>query len=163
WNVADAFGDSTALLSTAAFVVLTGIFLFFLARAIEARITWYLAVDQFGYLQFAHDLLHGKVFHDWEPAKIMRNLPARTDMLAQTYVYDHGKMYCRYAPGFPMLIAGWLALFGDERVSFLNPTILLALLGVAIACEWRLSGSVWRGLVVAVLIALCPTMMYWWS
>jgi hypothetical protein len=163
WNVADAFGDSTALLTTAAFILLAGAFLFFLARAIEARITWYLAVDQFGYLQFAHDLLHGKVFHDWEPAKLLRNLPKRTDMLAQTYVWDDGKMYCRYAPGFPMLIAGWLAIFGDDRVSFLNPTILLTLLAVAMACEWRLSGSIWRGLVVAVLIALCPTMMYWWS
>jgi hypothetical protein len=49
------------------------------------------------------------------------------------------------------------------RVSFLNPTILLTLLCVAMACEWRLSGSLWRGLVVAVLISLCPTMMYWWS
>jgi hypothetical protein len=118
WNVADVFGDSTAVVSTAAFVVLAGAFLFFLTRAIEARITWYLAVDQFGYLQFAHDLLHGKIFHDWEPASILRNLPKRTDMLAQTYVYDNGKLYCRYSPGFPMLVAGWLALFGDARVSF---------------------------------------------
>ncbi len=155
--------ENNALLVHAAFVVLTSIFLFALWRAVEARITWYLAVDQFGYLQFAHDLLHGKVFHDWEPARIMGVLPKRTDVLAQTYVWDHGRMYCRYSPGFPMLVAGWLALFGDARISFLNPTIYLGLLVMAIACEWRLSGSVWRGLVVAVLIALCPTLMYWWS
>ena len=87
---------------------MAGFFLFWLARAIEARITWYLAVDQFGYLQFAHDLLNGTVFHDWEPARIMGILPKRTDVLAQTYIYDDGRMYCRYSPGFPMLVAGWL-------------------------------------------------------
>ena len=113
----------------------------------------YLAVDQFGYLQFANDLLKGKVFHDWEPARIMGLLPARTDVLAQTYVWDHRRMYCRYSSGFPMLVAGWLALFGEARISVLNPTIYLGLLAVAMACEWRLSGSVWRGLIVAVLIA----------
>jgi len=161
-SLADYFADSRAL-GRVAFVVLAGVFLLFLARALEARITWYLAVDQFGYLQFAHDLLRGKVFHDWEPARIMGILPSRTDVLAQTYVWDHGRMYCRYSPGFPMLVAGWLALFGEARISFLNPTIYLTLLGVVMACEWRLSGSVWRSLVVAVLIALCPTMMYWWS
>jgi hypothetical protein len=155
--------ENTNLLVGAGFVVVTGIFLYALWGALEARITWYLAVDQFGYLQFAHDLLHGKVFHDWEPAKIMGVLPKRTDVLAQTYVLDNGRMYCRYSPGFPMLVAGWLALFGDARVSFLNPTLYLAFLGMVIACERRLSGSVWRGLVVVVLIVLFPTMMYWWS
>ena len=65
FNFADAFGESTATVAKVAFFALAGLFLVFLARAIEARITWYLAVDQFGYLQFAHDLLHGKIFHDW--------------------------------------------------------------------------------------------------
>lgn len=130
---------------------------------LDARITWYLAVDQFGYLEFAHDLLHGKVFHDWEPARIMGLLPKRTDVLAQTYIYDNGKMYCRYAPGFPILIAAWIAVFGDARVSLLNPTIYLGLLAMITACGWRLTGSAWRGLAVAVLVALCPTRMYWWS
>lgn len=145
------------------FVLLTGVFFVAIWRMLEARITWYLAVDQFGYLQFAHDLLHGKIFHDWEPAKIMGVLPKRTDLLAQTYILDHGRMYCRYSPGFPMLVAGWIGIVGDARVSFLNPTIYLALLGMVMACEWRLTGSVWRGFVVAALIVLCPTMMYWWS
>ena len=116
FNLADAFGESTAIVAKVAFFAIAGLFLLFLARAIEARITWYLAVDQFGYLQFAHDLMHGKVFHDWEPAKIIGTLPKMTDVLAQTYIYDHGKMYCRYAPGFPMLVASWIGLFGDARV-----------------------------------------------
>ena len=74
-NVAAYFGDSTAVLTVGAFVLLAGAFLWFLWGAIEARITWYLAVDQFGYLQFANDLLRGKIFHDWEPARIMGILP----------------------------------------------------------------------------------------
>ena len=152
------------VLERVAFGLLAIVFFVPLARAIEARITWYLAVDQFGYLQFANDLLHGRIFHEWEPARILKSfLPARTDVLAQTYIYDAGRLYCRYSPGFPMLVAGWIGLFGAERVSFLNPTIFLAFLGMAIACEWRLSGSAWRGLVVACLIALCPSLVYWWS
>src|SRR5437870_2825310 len=39
----------------------------FTAVVIERKITWYLAVDQYGYLTFAHDLLHGRVFHHWPP------------------------------------------------------------------------------------------------
>ena len=46
-------------------------------------------------------------------------------MLVQTYVYDHGKLYCRYAPGFPILLAGWLTLFGDDGAHYLNPTIFI--------------------------------------
>jgi hypothetical protein len=151
------------LLEHIVFATAAVVFLIALARMLEARITWYLAVDQFGYLQFAHDLLRGKIFHDWEPATIMGLLPKRTDVLAQTYIWDNGRMYCRYAPGFPILVAGWTALFGDARVSFLNPTIYLGLLAVVGGCSWRLTGSPWRGLAAAVLIALCPSRMYWWS
>jgi hypothetical protein len=157
-----SFAESRVFWMRAAFVATAAVFLVALARAVEARITWYLAVDQFGYLQFANDLLQGKVFHDWAPARILA-IPSPTDVLAQTYIWDDGRMYCRYSPGFPMLVAGWLALFGDARIALLNPTIYLGLLGMVIACEWRLAGSAWRGLVVAVLVALCPTMMYWWS
>jgi hypothetical protein len=158
-----ALGADRALLEHVAFALVAVVFLVVLARMLGARITWYLAVDQFGYLQFAHDLLRGKIFHDWEPATIMGLLPKRTDVLAQTYIWDNGRMYCRYAPGFPMLVAGWMALFGDARVAYLNPTIFLGLLVLVMAIAWRLTGSPWRGLAAAVLVALCPTRMYWWS
>jgi hypothetical protein len=152
------------LAERALFGVVAAIVLVMLARALDARITWYLAVDQFGYLQFAHDLLQGKIFHDWEPARLLgQALPGKTDILSQTYLWDHGRMYCRYAPGFPMLAAAWIGLFGDARVSFLNPTLYLWLMVVVIACAWRLSRSLWRGLVVVVIVALTPTQMYWWS
>ena len=109
-------------------------FFYFTAIGIERLITWYLAVDQFGYLTFANDLLHGRVFHEWGPMKALEPFfPARTDVLAQTYVYDQGRLYCRYSPGFPMLLAAWIGLLGDERAHYLNPTVYLVLLAVALA------------------------------
>jgi hypothetical protein len=59
-------------------------------------------------LQFAHDLLHRARSSTTGSREIIGTLPKKTDVLAQTYVYDHGKMYCRYAPGFPMLVASWI-------------------------------------------------------
>jgi hypothetical protein len=158
------FDTPGPLAQRVAFGLVAAIVLVMIARALEARITWYLAVDQFGYLQFAHDLLQGKILHDWEPARLLgRALPAKTDILSQTYLWDQGRMYCRYAPGFPLLLATWIGLFGDGAAALLNPTLYIWLMIVLIACEWRLSGSLWRGLVVVVLVVLCPSMMYWWS
>src|SRR5213075_1127842 len=85
------------------------------AALIVQKITWYLAVDQYGYLTFAHDLLHGRVFHHWPPLDAFAaRLPARVDVLVQTYVADHGRLYCRYPPGYPLLLAGWIGLLGDD-------------------------------------------------
>src|SRR5690349_15300480 len=65
----------------------TAVFFAFTAAAIEHKITWYLAVDQFGAFVFARDLLHGRIFHDWAPVRMLASLmPERTDVLAQTYV-----------------------------------------------------------------------------
>jgi hypothetical protein len=139
-------------------------FFYFTAVGIERMITWYLAVDQFGYLTFAHDLLHGRVFHEWGPMKALEPFfPARTDVLAQTYVYDQGRLYCRYSPGFPMLLATWIGLLGDDRAHYLNPTVYLALLAVTLAFQWRLFRSPWRAAAGTALIALFPTMMYLWG
>ena len=112
----------------------TLVFFYYTAAALAQQITWYLAVDQFGYLNFAHDLLHGHIFHTWAPLKALEPFfPTRTDLLAQTYVYDDGRLYCRYAPGFPLLLAGWVGLLGDDRAHYLNPTLYLVLLAVALA------------------------------
>src|SRR5262249_6743472 len=125
---------------------------------------WYLAVDQFGYLTFAHDLLHGHVFHDWPPLKALEPFfPARTDVLAQTYVYDMGRLYCRYSPGFPMLLASWVGILGDDRAHYLNPTVYLLLLAVALAFPRRVFHSPWRAAAGTALIALFPTMMHLWG
>ncbi len=146
------WGGATALLF---YVVYLGL---------ERQITWYLAVDQFGYLTFAGDLLSGRVFHDWAPMKALEPLlPSRTDVLAQTYVYDAGRMYCRYSPGFPILLAGWIGLFGEDRAHYLNLTVYLVLLAVALAFQWRLLRSPWRAAAGAALITLFPTAMHLWG
>lgn len=147
---------------TALWWLVTGVALVFTAMSLSRKITWYLAVDQYGYLTFAHDLLHGRVFHDWPPLDSLR-LPDRTDVLAQTYVFDHGKVYCRYSPGFPILLAAWLRLFGDDGAHYLNPTVFLALLAVLIAFGRRVSGSPWRGTIAAVLVTLFPTAIHLWA
>jgi hypothetical protein len=131
---------------------------------LERQITWYLAVDQFGYLNFARDLLHGHVFHEWEPLKaLQRFLPPRTDILVQTYVNEGGKLYCRYSPGFPILLAGWIGLFGYDAAHVLNSCVFLALLLVVIRFHWRASHSPWRGGASAAMIALFPTMIHLWG
>jgi hypothetical protein len=139
-------------------------FFYYTAAGIERQITWYLAVDQFGYLTFAHDLLHGRVFHDWEPLRPLGALlPRRTDVLAQTYVFDYGLVYCRYSPGFPMLLAGWIGLLGDNRAHYLNPTVYLVLLALALGFQWRVFRSPWRAAAGTALIALFPTTMHLWG
>lgn len=131
---------------------------------LERQITWYLAVDQFGYLNFAHDLLQGRVFHQWEPLKALQQfLPPRTDILVQTYVNEGGKLYCRYSPGFPILLAGWIGLFGDDAAHVLNSCVFLALLLVVTRFHWRASHSPWRGGASAAMIALFPTMIHLWG
>src|SRR5438552_1950217 len=118
----------------------------FTATNIVRKITWYLAVDQFGYLVFAHDLLHGHVLHHWPPLDaLIGRLPPRADILAQTYVADGARAYCRYSPGFPILLAAWLRIFGDDGAHYLNPSIFMALLVLLVAFgqrrRWRWSAS----------------------
>jgi hypothetical protein len=140
-----------------AFLVLTAV-------GIARRITWYLAVDQFGYLTFATDLLHGRVFHDWPPMRALAaHLPPRVDVLVQTYIWDAGRMYCRYAPGFPILLASWMALFGRDGVHYLNATVFLGLLLVVIALGVRLFRSWWRAAAAMALVVLCPTFVHLWA
>lgn len=131
---------------------------------LERQVTWYLAVDQFGYLNFAHDLLQGRIFHDWKPlAALGQYMPDRTDMLAQTYVYDHGRLYCRYSPGFPILLAAWIGCFGDEGAHYLNPSVYMTLLALIVAFQWRAFHSPWRAGVGAALVTLFPNFMHYWG
>ncbi|HLY38660.1 MAG TPA: hypothetical protein VKU61_11535 [Candidatus Binatia bacterium] len=142
----------------------TAVFFGLTAAAIEHKITWYLAVDQFGSLVFARDLLHGRLFHEWAPARMLASLmPERADVLAQTYVWDHGILYSRYAPGFPLLLAVWTGLFGAPAAHLLNPILFLALLGVLVALEWRVHRSLWCGTAVVVLVMTCPSGVSLWA
>lgn len=133
-------------------------------RFVVSKITWYLAVDQFGYLTFAHDLLHGRIFHEWPVADALAPaLPRQTDVLAQTYIWDHGRLWCRYAIGFPIVLAAWLAVFGDDGAPYINTTAFIVLIGVMIVYQWRITRSPWRATTGAVLLVLYPTFMHLWS
>lgn len=135
-----------------------------IASVMERQITWYLAVDQFGYVTFANDLLRGRIFHEWAPAEALAHLlHHRTDMLAQTYVWDGGALYSRYAPGFPLVLAGWLLTFGQSLAHYLNPTLFVLVLGLVIAFQWELTRSLWRGTVAVALVFLCPTYIHLWG
>ena len=147
------------LAATAELLVLT-------ALAVHEHTTWYLAIDQFGYLTFAHDLLHGRVFHHWPPFDALAaRLPAQVDVLVQSYVADHGRLYCRYPPGYPLLLAGWIGLFGDDAAHVLNPTIFLALLTLLLAFGTRLFRSRWWATAGVALIVLFSgrTELFLWA
>lgn len=144
--------------------MLTIAFLVAVGSAMEHQITWYLAVDQFGYVTFANDLLKGTVFHHWGPIDALGPLlRPRTDMLAQTYIWDQGSIYSRYAPGFPMLLAVWLLVFGQSWAHFLNPTLFLFALVLVVGIQWTIARSLWRGSIAAGLIFLCPTFVHLWG
>jgi hypothetical protein len=133
------------------------------ALVLERRVSWYLSVDQFGYLAFADDLLHGRVFHPWAPATALAPLlEPRTDMLSQTYVYDHGRLTSRYAPGFPMLLAAWAAVFGQEIALYLNLVLFVALLAILVAFEARLAPLSWGAAALALAI-LSPSSISLWA
>jgi hypothetical protein len=129
------------------------------------RTTWYLAIDQFGYLTFARDLAAGKVFHSWDAERFLgpllpRNLAA--DVLAQTYIRRGDLLHCRYAPGFPLLLAAFAPL-GESALRSVNLVALLGMLGCLYGVGRRLLGSEWAGLCVAILACLLPTYLLLWS
>lgn len=140
-----------------------GALLVMTAVVLERRVSWYLSVDQFGYLAFADDLLHGHVFHAWPPATALAPaLAPRTDVLSQTYVWDHGRLSSRYAPGFPLLLAAWLGLFGHDAALYLNLVLFLALLGVLVAFEARLAPASWAAAALALAV-LSPSSISLWA
>ena len=68
--------------------------------------TWYLASDQFAFLTFSRDLREGTVFHEDPSWRLIAPKSRLTfDALAQTYFWRDGKLFSRYPPGFPALLA----------------------------------------------------------
>jgi len=163
---ARAAAISRARLLFLLWVAATSALFVFTALGVERKVTWYLAVDQYGYLAFAHDLAHGRVFHHWPPLDaLVAKLPQRVDVLSQTYIWDRarGILYCRYAPGFAILLAAWLRLFGDDGVHYLNPTVFIVLLAVLLVFQARVFRSRWRATAGVALVVLFPTMLHLWS
>src|SRR5262249_60230575 len=101
------------------------------ARGLDRHATWYLASDQFAFLTFADDLRHGRIFHDpGEFAAIASNVPpGRTaDAYYQTYLWRDGRLFSRYPPGFPLLLALATLIGGAPAEHLLNPGLYLVLL-----------------------------------
>ena len=129
------------------------------------RTTWYLAIDQFGYLTFARDLANGSAHHDWELLPALQPLlpQADVDVYAQTYVRRGDDLYCRYAPGFPAILAAARLALGPAAEHAVNPALLVLLLLVVFALGRRLFDSAWIGLACALLSALLPNYILLWS
>src|SRR5262249_58712132 len=51
----------------------------------------------------------------------------------------------------------------NEGAHYLNPTLYLFLLALALAFQWRIFHSPWRAAAGTALIALFPTLMYLWG
>jgi len=101
------------------------------ARGLERRTTWYLASDQFAFLTFADDLRHGRVFHDPGSLAVLAAgvPPGQTaDIYYQTYLWRDGKVFSRYPPGFPLLLALAGAVGGERAQHLVNPLLYLVLL-----------------------------------
>lgn len=146
--------------------VLFVIALVLVGKWVAERTSWYLAIDQFGYLTFARDLAAGKVFHGWDAERYLAPILPRNfnvDVLAQTYVRsEEGLLHCRYAPGFPLLLAA-VAPFGEGALRSVNLVALLGMLCCLYGVGRRLLGSEWAGLGAALLACLLPTYILLWS
>jgi 4-amino-4-deoxy-L-arabinose transferase-like glycosyltransferase len=131
---------------------------------LRTRFSWYLGIDQFGYVTFARDLLAGRLFHDWPPLAALGDLvPRPTDLLGQTYVWDGVRAYCRYPPGYPAMLAAATAVLGPDAFALVNPLVFVALIAVLIALAWRLLGSPWRAGIAGALFVLCPSASHLWA
>jgi hypothetical protein len=111
------------------------------ARGVERRNTWYLASDQFAFLTFAGDLAQGRVLHDPSTLELLvpRPNPRRTyDAFAQTYFWTGDKLFSRYPPGFPALLAAAGLIGGETAQHWLNPALYLTTLAVLALLVWVL-------------------------
>ena len=136
------------------------------AVAIETprHVSWYLAVDQFGYLSFARDLTAGRLFHAWPPIDGLRALLTMPmDVLVQTYIVDGARIYSRYSPGYPLLLAGAMTLFGTHGAIYLNVAILMGLLAVLFLLGRRLLGEPMAAAAAVGLVLVCPTLAALWA
>ncbi|MEW6270996.1 MAG: hypothetical protein AB1689_17065 [Thermodesulfobacteriota bacterium] len=142
------------------------------ARGVERRNTWYLASDQFAFLTFAGDLARGTVFHEPSLLELLvpRPNPERTyDARVQTYLWREGKLYSRYPPGFPALLAAAGMVGGERAQHWLNPLLYLTILALLGFLTWELvrpnDRALAAGSAVAAmwLLLLLPTDVHLWG
>jgi hypothetical protein len=152
-------------------LVLVGVAVVIAARGLERQTTWYLASDQFAFLTFARDIAHGRVLH---PADDLERLAPRPegharDVLFQTYFWVGDRVYSRYPPGFPAVLALAGLLGGEPAQRLVNPMLYLALLAVVAWLCWAAlrpsDRSLAAGTAVAAvwLLLLLPTQIHLWG
>lgn len=141
-------------------------------RGLERRNTWYLASDQFAFLTLASDMAHGRVLHS--PDALGRLGAARPaggvrDALYQTYFWTGERLYSRYPPGFPALLALASRLGGARAQHLLNPALFVALLALLATLLWRLLRAGDRRLAAGTALAatwlalVLPTQIHLWG
>jgi len=141
-------------------------------RGLVRHNTWYLASDQYAFLTFAGDLRRGTVFHDDEALRIAAPQTAtdfKLDARVQTYFWTGEKLYSRYPPGFPALLALAGAIGGEDAQHALNPALYLTTLALLGWLTWVLlrpgDRAVAAGAAVAAmwLLLLLPTDVHLWG
>lgn len=142
------------------------------ARGLARHTTWYLASDQFAFLTQADDLRHGRVFHDpGEFAAIASNVPPgqTADAYYQTYLWRDGRLFSRYPPGFPLLLAIAALVGGPSAQHLLNPVLYLVLLAALALLTHRLLTGAHHGIPEGAAAAapwallVIPAEVHYWG
>ncbi|HZR71126.1 MAG TPA: hypothetical protein VFB01_18955 [Burkholderiales bacterium] len=161
-----------ARIARAVAVVLVALAIGVAAGGLERRTTWYLASDQFAFLTIASDLARGHVLHPTEELELIAPVPWGSkprDALFQTYYWSGRRLYSRYPPGFPAILAaaGWIG--GETAQHAVNPVLFLVLLGVVAWACWAALRSHDRSLAAGAAVAavwlllLLPTQVHLWG
>jgi len=112
------------------------------------------------------------VYHDASVLEIVvpRPNPRRTyDALVQTYFWSGDKLFSRYPPGFPALLAAAGAVGGEAAQHALNPALYLTVLAVLGWLSWALLRGRNRALAAGAgaaatwLLLLLPTDVHLWG
>ena len=142
------------------------------ARGLVRHNTWYLASDQYAFLTFAGDLRRGTVFHDDEALRLTApgaSDGVKLDARVQTYFWHDGRLYSRYPPGFPALLALAGIVGGEDAQHALNPALYLTILALLGWLTWVLlrqgDRAIAAGSAVAAmwLLLLLPTDVHLWG
>jgi hypothetical protein len=140
------------------------------ARGLERRNTWYLASDQFAFLSFADDLQRGSVFHDPATVALLADSVPHgmtADAYYQTYLWRDGRLWSRYPPGFPILLAAAGAFAGERAMHLLNPLLYLVLLAAIARFTYALldGSAIAAGAAAAAPWALLviPSEVHYWG
>jgi len=139
------------------------------ARGLVRYNTWYLASDQFAFMTFADDLARGKVFHDPGTVETLAGpgLPreAAADAYYQTYIFRDGRLYSRYPPGYPLLLAAVGLVGGESARHWLNPVLYLVLIVVLGRLAARLvDGAPWVAAATTMwAVLVIPVEVHYWG